>query len=178
MPEQRKIKPREQQTVGFLRTNARIPSQHIADELGCSPSYVTKLIDKLVADRVITGFTAVLNQDRLYQGTVVFAKIRIKKQTKHDPDTFIRRLQQHQEVLEVYAVLDSADYLVKILTRSNDEYWSFITDVLCNIEEFDHVESIVAMKSLLRRDPADWRAFYPTVAETPQAGTAGAADDG
>jgi Lrp/AsnC family transcriptional regulator, leucine-responsive regulatory protein len=158
-----------------LLANANMSQREIGKEMGIAASTVGRKIDEMLAAKTITRFSCELNADRLYEGTMIFAKIKLRHHSMPDTKDFIARISVFPEVLEVYSITDSGDYIVKVLAPSNATYGEFVDEIIRTLLGFEHVDSVVVLKQLLQRMPEPWRAFpYKEEAADAASGPAGA----
>jgi Lrp/AsnC family transcriptional regulator, leucine-responsive regulatory protein len=119
-PRRRDIDQLALKILQLLLTDARQSQRVIAKALGVkAASTIGRHIEKMEQNGTITRFTCHLNYERLYEGTMVFAKVKVKQHLAPNAEDFIKKISALAEVIEVYAVTDSGDYLIKVLAPSN-----------------------------------------------------------
>jgi len=99
-------------------------------------------------DGIIRGRELLLDAKALGLTVSVFAEIRLKQ---HDEDT-LEALEAaargRPEILECFSMSGDADYLLRILVRSVDDYETFLKTVLLHMPGVASVNSRFALKTV------------------------------
>ena len=143
----------------LLLDDTRISYRDIGAQLGVAASTVGRHIGQMLEDGTISRFTCELNEERLHEGTLVFAKIKLKDHSSPVTNDFLKRISVFPEILEVYSIADSGDYLIKLLAPSNADYGAFVDEIIRKLLGFEHIDSTIILNQLLKRDPEPRLAF-------------------
>lgn len=105
--------PADERIVSELLRDARATYADIGDQVGLSAPAVKRRVDRLLADGVIRGFTAVVDPAALGWSTEAFVEIRCTGTVS--PRELRRRLEAIPEVVDACTVTGPADALLHLL---------------------------------------------------------------
>lgn len=125
----------EKKILRLLQDNSRLSAGEIAERIGSDAAAVQEVIQKLEADQVILGYTAVVDEDRL-PGVKVRALIEVKVKPQRDGgfDEVARRIARFSEVVRLYLVSGSYDLLLEVEGDSLQEVAGFVSARLATID--------------------------------------------
>ena len=106
--------------ISMLRENARISNKDLAEKSGISPSTCLERVRRLTDNGVLTGFHAAVDSKSVGIGVQAMLAVR---HSQHQPLSFDRlraELLQIEEVVAVYFLAGTRDYLVHVATRDVD----------------------------------------------------------
>ncbi|GAA3199535.1 Lrp/AsnC family transcriptional regulator [Actinocorallia longicatena] len=105
----------DQQIIACLLENARASFSQIGDSVGLSAPAVKRRVDRLRADKIITGYRAVVSQDALGWTTEAFIEIFCTGGTS--ASQIKASVRRHPEVVACYTVSGEPDALVHMRAR-------------------------------------------------------------
>jgi DNA-binding Lrp family transcriptional regulator len=108
-----RLDPLDRRIIGCLTRDARATYAVIGDEVGLSAPAVKRRVDRLLADGVIRGFTALVDPEVL--GWTTEAYVEVFWEGTPSPLELRRSLGEVPEVVGAWSVTGSADALVHIL---------------------------------------------------------------
>lgn len=124
----------DRQILHSLQQDGRSTFEHIADQVGLSPSAVLRRVKRLEESGVIDRYVALVKPEKVGLGLRVYINVRLEKHTeshKRNPmDLFRASVQTWPEVVECAALTGEMDYLLRLLVRDMAHYSSFIMDTL------------------------------------------------
>ena len=126
--------------ITMLRENARISNKDLAERNGISPSTCLERVRRLVENGVLTGFHASVDSKAIGIGVQAMIAVRL---SQHQPLSFDRlrdELQKIPEVVAVYLLAGTRDYLVHIATRDVDHLRA-ICEQFSSRSEVAHIET-------------------------------------
>lgn len=135
--------------IDLLRQNARAGYGSIGEVIGLSASAVKRRVDRLIADKVIRGFT--VQVDPNVDGLATEAYVELFCRGTVSPDDLRRILSAVPEVVDAGTVSGSADAIVHM--RSRD-----ITSLEVALEKLrlapnvDHTRSSIVLSKLIQRN--------------------------
>lgn len=138
----------DRQIIAQLTDNSRVSFRDIGDRVGLSAPAVKRRVDRLVADDVISGFSARLNPDAL--GWHAQAWVSVTYAGNVTPDTIRGILDPIPQVVAAYTVSGDADVLVHL--RAAD-----MADLERSLEKLRatgavaRTESTIVLSTLLER---------------------------
>ncbi|WP_432562951.1 Lrp/AsnC family transcriptional regulator [Kineococcus sp. SYSU DK003] len=98
-----------------LEADGRATFSEIGDRVGLSAPAAKRRVDRLVADGVIAGFTALVDPAALGWGTEAFVEVRCHGTVS--PDELRRAWQGIPEIVGAYTVTGPADALLHVRAR-------------------------------------------------------------
>lgn len=138
----------DQQIVAWLQRDGRASFRTIGSDVGLSAPAVKRRVDRLLADGVITGFTAVTDPRALGWTTEAFVSLFCEGRT--EPDRIRTAIAKHPEVVAAYTVTGEHDALVHLRVRDT----THLEDALQRIRSepiVTHTHSLVVLTRLLER---------------------------
>ena len=112
-----------------LTRNARDNASRIGEEVGLSVSAVIERIRKMESMGIISGYTAIIDEE--VAGYSTHALISIRLEAPKYNSSFEEKMKVHSLVMECYYITGDFDYIVRVVTRSAQE----LTEVLNDIKE-------------------------------------------
>ncbi len=121
--------------LALLRRNARLSHQEIADRLEQKTATVRKCVDELETDRVILGYSALVDEEKA-GGAGVQAIIEVEVQPERDSgfDSIARKISKFSEVQTVYLVSGRYDLRVEVVGESLQDVAFFVASKLAPLE--------------------------------------------
>lgn len=133
------------QILRTLQENARLTTKELAAQVSLSSTPVFERLKRLEREGYIKKYIAVLDDDKLNQGFVVFCNVKLRRMNKDIAMEFTRIIQNIPEVTECYNISGSYDYLLKIHAPNMKYYQEFIINVLGTIDSLGSLESMFVM---------------------------------
>jgi len=138
----------DQQVVSCLLADGRATYAEIGDVVGLSAPAVKRRVDRLRADGVIRGFTAVIDPAALGWSTEAY--IEVFCQGTVSPDTLRTSLAAVPEVVGACTVSGTADALVHMLASDVHQLERAIERIR-DEPNVDHTRSVIVLSRLLDR---------------------------
>ena len=123
----------------LLEKNAKLSIKEIAEELSASQKEVTKAVGELEADKVICGYSTIINWDKITDqkcNALIEAKVTPQRGTGFD--RIADRISRFDEVDSIYLISGGYDFMVIINGKSMKEVSSFVFNKLATI---DYIQS-------------------------------------
>jgi Lrp/AsnC family leucine-responsive transcriptional regulator len=140
----------DRKIVAALQTDGRMTAQELADRVGLSPSPCARRV-RLMEDRgVITGYTAVIDQDLVDLPISVFASIKLERQREDELERFNAAISRWPEVVDCYLMTGQRDYLLRIVVRDLHAYERFLKEKLTRLDGVASIESSFALSQIKR----------------------------
>ncbi len=108
--------------LGVLQRNARIANQHLADEVGLSPSPCLERVRKLEREGYIRRYLADIELARLGPSVSVYALVSLGTHEQARFERFDRAIAAMPQVVECSKVSGPVDYVMRWVCRSLAEY--------------------------------------------------------
>ena len=128
-----------------LQRDGRMTITDLAERVGLSASPCLRRVRMLEEAGVITGYVAVVDQNRVGLEVNVFASIRLERQREEELERFNSAVAGWPEVMECYLMTGTRDYLMRIVVGSLGDYERFIKDKLSRLDGVASIESSFAL---------------------------------
>ena len=125
----------------LLQENGRITNADLARRVGLSPPSVLQRVRKLEDQKLITGYTALLNREAMGFGLVVIAMVSLALHQEQPIERFRKAARSMPEVLECLHVSGDFDFLLKIVVKDMKSYEQFIREKLSAIKGVGKIQS-------------------------------------
>jgi Lrp/AsnC family transcriptional regulator, leucine-responsive regulatory protein len=142
------LDPLDVEILTILQGNGRAGMAEIGEEIGLSASAVTRRLEKLEGDRIILGYTALLNQKAVGLTMTAFVTVTLTKQSQEVIEAFERAIVLLPEVAEVHLMAGSTDYLLRVISTDLEAYESFLKRRLTRLRGIAHVQTAFSLSSL------------------------------
>lgn len=116
--------------LAVLQTDGRITIQKLAEQVGLSARPALERVRRLEAAKIITGYRALIELERLSRPLTVFAEIALER---HGLQLrFERRLEVIEEVVECWQVSGTFDYLVRFMCADIARYETLTAELIAD----------------------------------------------
>ena len=125
----------KQEILKLLEKNARLSTYDISKMLGQSEEEVIRVIGELEADKIICGYNAIINWDKVNDEKVdALIELKVTPQRGTGFDKIANRIAKFDEVDSVYLLSGGYDFMVEIKGRSMKEVSQFVFDKLATLD--------------------------------------------
>lgn len=128
-----------------LQGNGRLTMTELSERVGLSATPCLRRVRLLEERGVISGYVAVVDQNRVGLEVNVFASIRLERQREDELERFNAAVAGWPEVMECYLMTGTRDYLMRIVVGSLGDYERFIKDKLSRLDGVASIESSFAL---------------------------------
>lgn len=139
----------DRKILACLQRNGRITNQDLAEEVGLSPSPCLRRVRQLEDSNVISDYVALVDPDSLGLSVSAFVRIRLDRQDDRHLDDFEGAIVGFPEVMECYLMSGEADYQLRVLVRSLDEYEQFLRHRLTKLAGISEVTTSFALRPVV-----------------------------
>lgn len=116
-----------------LQDDGRITNQDLAQRCQLSPAACHDRFRRLRERGYITGFTALLDPEKLDRALLIFVEILLDRTTGDVFEQFAATVRGTPEILECHMVAGGFDYLIKARVQDMAAYRSFLGSTLVNM---------------------------------------------
>lgn len=121
--------------LNLLEKNAKMSAEEIASVLGASIEEVVEAITNLEANKVICGYNAVIDWDKVSDDKVsALIEVSVTPQRGSGFDSIANRISRFPEVDSVYLISGGYDFLVMMKGKSMREISKFVFEKLSTLE--------------------------------------------
>lgn len=133
--------------LALLQRDASLPVADIADEVGLSTTPCWRRIQNLEKAGIIKARVALLDRGHLNLGVTVFVRIKTARHDAEWLDTFARKMEALDEVVEVYRMSGDVDYLLRVIAPDIAGFDAFYKRLI-SIDGLADVSSNFAMEEI------------------------------
>ena len=137
----------KEKILKLLESNARLSSADIAKQLGLSEKCVTKAIGEMEADKIICGYDAIINWDKISEEKVnALIEVKVVPQRGTGFDSIAQRIAKFDEVDSIYLISGGYDFLVMIEGKSMKEVSFFVYEKLSALDSIQSTATHFVLK--------------------------------
>lgn len=127
--------------IRALQHNGRLSNQELSDKVGLSPSPCLRRVRNLENDGILTGYTALVDQDKYGLPLTVFVHIRLERHSDECIKSFEQGIEKLDEVTECYLMTGNSDYLLHVLSHDLKSYEIFVREKISTIPGIAGIDS-------------------------------------
>ena len=138
----------DKKIIFILQRQADLPLSEISKRVGLSQTPCWNRIRKLEEDGVIEKKVTLINKRKVNLPITVFLMITVRNHNSDWMNKFSEILKKYKNILEAHRITGSqADYIIKIVAGSIEEYDEFQQILIKNIE-FNSMSSGISLQEL------------------------------
>ena len=138
----------DKKIIFILQRQADLPLSEISKRVGLSQTPCWNRIRKLEEDGVIEKKVTIINKRKVNLPITVFLMITVRNYNSDWMKKFSEILKKYKNILEAHRITGSqADYIIKIVAGSIEEYDKFQQVLIENIE-FNSMSSGISLQEL------------------------------
>ena len=141
----------EYKLLNSLQKNARLTNLELAKQVGLSASPCLRRVKSLEESGVITGYSAIINQNKVNLSVNVFVQVSLERQSEERLQIFEEKIMEYREVMEAYLMTGEADYLLRIVVKDLQAYEKFLKNNLTKIKGIASIRSYFSLKQVTRK---------------------------
>ncbi len=149
--------------ISLLLEDGRASYAAIGDKIGLSAPAVKRRTDRLLAEGVISGFTAVLNPDLVGWSTEAYVAVHCKGAIS--PEELRRAFSRVPEVHSAATVSGQADAMLRIVAKDVRDLERALERVRTETSLVDHTETSIVLSRLIERHGLAARGDFDAVGE-------------
>ena len=131
-----------------LQRDARLTNVELASRVNLSPSPCLARVRALEDAGIIERRVTLLDPLTVGLGVSVFISVSLEKQIEDALEHFNQAVMALDEVMECYLMTGDADYLLRIVVGSVQEFESLVTHKLAKIKGVANIRSSFALKQV------------------------------
>ena len=138
----------DKKIIFILQRQADLPLSEISKRVGLSQTPCWNRIKKLEEDGVIEKKVTLINKRKVNLPITVFLMITVRNHNSDWTNKFSEILKKYKNILEAHRITGSqADYIIKVVAESIQEYDEFQQVLIKNIE-FNSMSSGISLQEL------------------------------
>lgn len=122
----------DREILRLLSGNGRMTNSEIADEVGIAPSTCLTRVRNLVQSGVIRGFSAEIAPAALGLELEALISVTLRAGARSNLATFMKQMRDHPQVVQVFFLGGSEDFIVHVAVKNSDEVREFVLEQLSN----------------------------------------------
>ena len=131
-----------------LQKNGRLSNVQLATEVGLSESACLRRVKILEESGIIDRYVMLINQSAIGKPGNVFVRVSLDGQQREKLAAFEAEVIKVSEVMECYLMSGDFDYLLRVITRDNDDYVR-VHNKLTSLPGVMRVQSSFALRTVL-----------------------------
>ena len=147
-PAERNLDSLDRRILHELSRDGRLSNSQLAEKVGLSPSPCWQRTRRLEGEGYITGYRAILSQEKLGMPETVLIEVTLDRHDDLVLETFGAAMAEMPEVLEVYLVSGEYDYLIKVAVAGTRGYEEFLRRRLYKVPGIRQSRSSFALRCL------------------------------
>jgi len=142
----------DRRILDALRGDGRMSITELAKRVGLSKTPTQVRLKRLIDERYIRGFRAVIDPAKLGLDHIAFAEVKLSDTREAALDEFRRAVLRIPEVEECHMIASSFDYLLKVRTADIRRYRIVLGERISSLPHVASTSTFVAMETI--RDSA------------------------
>lgn len=136
------------QILAELQRDARQTVQQLSERVGLSATPCWKRIKEMEAAGVITGYTALVNRERVGLNLAVVVEANISQHSEELVRRFEAAVAASPQIVRCLATTGQSDYILTVLVAGIKEYEAFLHDTIFKLPGVTHVRSSIVLKEV------------------------------
>lgn len=128
-----------------LQENSNITTKELARKVNLSSTPVFERVKQLEKKGYIKKYMAILDEEKLNRGFIVFCNIKLKQHSKTYGKQFMEAIMNIDEITECYNISGEFDFMIKVYMKDMKEYQDFVLNRLGMIDSIGSLQSTFAM---------------------------------
>lgn len=141
---------KDRQIIWALQKDGRLSNQDLSEKVALSPSPCLRRLRLLEEARVITGYTAIVDEEAYGLPITAFVRIRLERHSEGSVAAFERKVRTIDNIQDCYVMTGEADYLLRVLVKSLKDYEHFVRHQLHSIEGIAAIDTSFAYGTVKR----------------------------
>lgn len=149
MAENYQIDNLDRDILNELMRNARIPYAEMAKKFAVSPGTIHVRVEKMKQAGIIVGTRVDISVKQLGFDVCCFIGIILK--SAKDYHTALKKLDELDEVVEVYYTTGQYSIFIKVMCRSIDDLQDVLINKIQTIDEIQSTETLISLQNPIMR---------------------------
>ncbi|MBR9762873.1 MAG: Lrp/AsnC family transcriptional regulator [Rhodobacteraceae bacterium] len=133
-----------------LQKSGRTSNAELAEKVGLSQSACHRRVQRLEAEGYIRDYVALLNARKMQFATTVFVEIGLSGQADELLEAFETAVARVPEVLECHLMAGTADYLLKVVAESSEDFARVHRQSLARLPGVQRMQSSFALRTVFK----------------------------
>lgn len=138
----------DRKILAILRQDGRITYTDLAQKVGLSKTPCQQRVKRLIENRVIVGFRAIVDPAKVGLDHVAFTEVKLSDTRETALKEFNAAVRQIPEVEECHMIASSFDYLLKVRTPNIRKYRTVLGEKISSLPHVANTSTFVAMETV------------------------------
>ena len=116
--------------LAVLQGEGRITNAELAERVSLSSSACLRRLQRLEAERIITGYAAQIDPQAVGLGLQAFVRVQLARHEAGAIERFVEKVNGWEEVVACHALTGDMDYLLHVVVRDLEHFSRFLLDRL------------------------------------------------
>jgi len=141
-----------------LQRDARKTVQQLSEAVGLSATPCWKRIKDMEDSGVITGYTALVDRERLGLSLAVLVEVNLGQHNEELVQRFEQAVRASPHIARCVSTTGQSDYVLTVFTSDIKHYEQFLHDTIFKLPGVTHVRSSIVLKEIKSEValPIDW----------------------
>ena len=139
--------------LAVLQSEGRITNAELAERVKLSPSACLRRLQRIEADKIITGYAAQIDPQAVGLGLQAFVRVQLRSHDTEAIERFVEHVNGWDEVIACHALTGDMDYLLHVYVTDLQDFSRFLLDQLLNAIGVADVNSSFVLRTV-KRSPA------------------------
>jgi Lrp/AsnC family leucine-responsive transcriptional regulator len=146
---EKRIDAIDEKILRELQANGRMTNQDLSEKIGLSPSPCLRRLKSLEADRLITGYVALVDPNLVGLKVTAFVRVRLDQQDDGHLTQFEEAVAEFPEVMECYLMTGDADYQLRVVVEDLGAFEDFLRHKLTRISGVSQLTTSFALRPVV-----------------------------
>jgi Lrp/AsnC family transcriptional regulator, leucine-responsive regulatory protein len=138
----------DRKILDVLREDGRITVTDLAQRIGLSKTPCQQRLKRLIDNRVIIGFTALIDPAKLALDHVAFTEVKLSDTREKALEEFNAAVRRIPEVEECHMIASSFDYLLKVRTADIRKYRIVLGERISSLPHVASTSTYISMETI------------------------------
>ncbi len=129
-----------------LQENGRLTNAELSKSVFLSPSQCQRRLKKLEELGVVQHYAAILDRTKIGLGVMAMVSVSLAEHSEESIGILEKSIEQNPQVLEGWAVLGEADYVLRVVTKDLEELSDFLLHQLLRLGVVGNVKSTILLQ--------------------------------
>lgn len=133
-----------------LQAHGRVTNAELAERVSLSPSACLRRVQRLEAERVISGYAAQVDPQAVGLGLQAFVRVQLATHEAAAIERFVAHVGEWEEVVACHALTGDMDYLMHVYVADLEHFSRFLLDRLLAAAGVADVNSSFVLRTVKR----------------------------
>jgi len=131
-----------------LQNDGRITMTELSARVGLTKTPCIDRVKRLEKNKVITGYGARLNPEKMDAGHIAFVQVSLNDTTTKALQEFNLTVQKIPQIQACHMIAGNFDYLLKVRTKDVAEYRQFLGTTIALLPKVQHTSTFIVMEAV------------------------------